>query len=296
MSKAITKAGVPVNASDENPESEERQRRLCIKCGVAVTHRQAHVQEHDGIARDIRAHFVQKRNKPHLPSCGFRVDNVVEALAADSDALAIDGQTLIHKLSQGCIEFRLHVLTDAIKLFEAPASNSTSSEAASNARRSNGNTLQDYISKAAQVLALHFAIEDHADRDQFHRRVTIVEKGRKIRWADFLYDNDRYQRLHDEAMNGPVQHSVAMIVSTKAEKAGAIKKTLRCGRQKVSETIIAIPSLIEAGKGTLSGIGLGRWYIAVGTVTANTGEAKGVTFLNINMNIAYASQIWPFPV
>ncbi len=180
-----------------------------VGCTCHVIHVPRTVRQLPRRETPVSAYFRRGSKEVHSPNCRFNTPAVITRLVALSrPATGLEG--LFEALPQGRLRYRLHILTETLKVARAlqtspPEERQGILEGAQYVTRER--LLTPYIRRAKAIAALAMRVDDDEELSNY---IQIYNDGNVVRWENFFFHIDDYYRLYRRLKGRFINHPIAI--------------------------------------------------------------------------------------
>lgn len=248
---------------------------LCSRCRVSIQYISGHTKKSSHTP--VAAYLKLWQGVSHESWCSYIVKNAVELLVADSKDVE-DADSIFEKKADGSYVFRMNLLVEAQTVAEGLARLEDAGDRSKQFKGKeyvrSGKHLDSYFRSAAGVAKLRSLIEESAEIKELEDRIKIEYKGEMIKWSDFYYDDDSYDKLCKRLERGGVRHPVAISVTVKGLQpvnAAASKYpwTIQCHKQVAgtdTKRAVYIPKISAVNNELQQRFSVDTGYLVVGNI------------------------------
>ncbi|PHE54620.1 hypothetical protein [Bacillus pseudomycoides] len=157
----------------------------CHICRISVSHKISHPR----VERWIPAHFTRRPRIEHKEECKYNTVGQVTEIAKDSD------DKILESIKKNKFSFRLTMIHEPLRDLSKQSNSSTNNDRITAPKKDrkyvSKGKLSSYLATMKKVLELRKAVEDD-DSNELESIIEIQMYGKKIKWSNFYYDQERY--------------------------------------------------------------------------------------------------------
>lgn len=173
---------------EEHPQLKEGLE--CHKCRKDVSHKNGHFRAEAWIP----THFTRKPGVNHEEWCKYNTVGQVTVLAKKSD------DNILESVKKNKFTFRLTMIHEPLKDLGKQSTTSTNKSGNTNPPKNKSyvskGKLSSYLATMQKILELRKAVEDD-DSNELESAIEIQMYGKKIKWLNFYYNQERYLDAYD---------------------------------------------------------------------------------------------------
>ncbi|HDX9590739.1 TPA: hypothetical protein ROX98_003793 [Bacillus pseudomycoides] len=157
----------------------------CHICRIGVAHKRSYKR----IESPVPTHFTRKPRIEHKEGCKYNTVGQVTEIAKDSD------DKILESIKKNKFSFRLTMIHEPLRDLSKQSNSSTNNDGITAPKKDrkyvSKGKLSSYLATMKKVLELRKAVEDD-DSNELESIIEIQMYGKKIKWPNFYYDQERY--------------------------------------------------------------------------------------------------------
>ncbi|MED1021712.1 hypothetical protein [Bacillus mycoides] len=176
----------------------------CHICRIGVAHKNSYKR----VESPVPTHFTRKPRVEHKEACKYNTVGQVTEIAKDSD------DKILESIRKNKFTFRLTMihepLRDLGKQNNSSANNDGTAAPKKDRKYVSKGKLSSYLATMKKILELRKAVEDD-DSNELESIIEIQMYGKKIKWSNFYYDQERYLDAYNHLKSlGPKRHPICI--------------------------------------------------------------------------------------
>ncbi|WP_263701300.1 hypothetical protein [Bacillus thuringiensis] len=195
MAVKMKKAYSTIKQEDVTAKYVEKHQELkvgleCHICRIGVAHKNSYKR----VESPVPTHFTRKPRVDHREGCKYNTVGQVTEIAKDSD------DKILESIKKDKFTFRLTMIHEPLRDFGKQTNNFTNNDGTAAPKKDrkyvSKGKLSSYLATMKKVLELRKVVEDD-NSNELESIIEIQMYGKKIKWSDFYYDQEKYQDAYN---------------------------------------------------------------------------------------------------